>query len=96
MLMSLLKKKFVFTIRFEMKKHKKEETMNPWFHWGGLDLQNRSNFSAFFGQTEASVKRPWNASHARKKEKKHEKKHRCPYAHKDRETTKNILRIVNS
>ena len=29
MLMWLLKKKFVFTIRFDMKKDKKEETMNP-------------------------------------------------------------------
>ena len=44
------------------------------FHWGGLDLQNKRNFSAFFGQTEASVKRPRSASHAREEwKKKHEK-----------------------
>ena len=51
------KKKFVFTIRFHMKKDKKEETMNlilieeAWICITG-------NFSAFFGQTEASAKRP--------------------------------------
>ena len=52
-------------------------------------------FSVFWSngsKRESTVK-----CHSRSKEgKKITKKHRCPYAHKDRETTKNILRIVNS
>ena len=37
----------VFTIRHDVKKDKKEETVNLQFHWGGLDLQNRRNFQRF-------------------------------------------------
>ena len=75
-----------------MKKDKKEESMNPKFHWGGLDLQHRQ-FSAFLGQMEASAKRPRSASHALEEEckkKKTTKKHQYLYAHPDRETTKNF------
>ena len=86
------------TIRFDMKKDKKEETMNPLFHWGGLDLQNRRNFSAFFGQTEASAKqaRERATRERRSANIKNTTKHLYPYAHQDRKTTKNNLRIVNS
>ena len=82
-----------------MKKYKKEETTNHYFHWGGLDLQNRRNFSVFFGQTEAGARRVRErVTRERRSEKKKKatKKHLYPYAHQDRKTTKNILRIVNS
>ena len=71
-----------------MKKHKKEETMNP-------SAERVQFFSVFWsngGKREATVK--WESR--LKEGKKKTKKHRCPYVHKDRETTKNILRIVNS
>ena len=57
-----------------MKKDKKEESMSPKFHWGGLDLQHRQ-FSAFLGQMEASAKRPRSASHALEEECKKKKNH---------------------
>ena len=43
-----------------MKRDKKEETTNPYFYRGGLDLQNRQFFSVFRsngGKREATVKR---------------------------------------
>ena len=43
-----------------MKRDKKEETTNPYFYRGGLDLQNRHFFSVFRsngGKREATVKR---------------------------------------
>ena len=86
-----------------MKEDKKEETMNPKFHWGGLDLQNRRNFSAFFGQTrqvrsDREVRVTLESRNEKKKKNTHthtRKNTRFPYAHQDRETEKNILRIVN-
>ena len=80
-----------------MKRDKKEETTNPYFYRGGLDLQNRQFFSVFRsngGKREATVKRK-SRSRGGMEKKKHEK-HLCPSAHQDRETTKNILRMVNS
>ena len=63
---------FFFFIKMEHLRVKKENNYS--FHWGGLDLQKRRNFSAFFGQNEASVTRPWSASHVWEEEwKKHEK-----------------------
>ena len=40
-----------------MKKDKKEETMNPLFHWGGLDLQNRLNFFKRFSVKRRQARR---------------------------------------
>ena len=79
----VIKKKFVLTIRFDMKEDKKEETMNPKFHWGGLDLQNRRNFSAFFGQTrqvrsDREVRVTLESRNEKKFKKKHMKKHPLP------------------
>ena len=79
-----------------MKKEKKEETINPLFHWASLDLQNRRNFLAFFGQTEVRARAGLVCERRSKKYKKGTKKHLYPYAHQDRKTTRNILRIVNS
>ena len=81
-----------------MEKDKKGETMNPYFHWESLDLQNRRNLSAFFGQTEASAKqaRERVTRESRSANIKNTTKHLYPYAHQDRKTRKTILRIVNS
>ena len=81
-----------------MKKDKKEETVNPWFHWGGLDLQNRCKFWVFFlvKRRQARGERESESRARGGVKNKTTKKHLYPYAHQDRKTTKNILRIMNS
>ena len=92
MLMSLLKKVCFYHPFWN------EETQERGNHEPLVSLRRPGSaeqvqfFSVFWsngGKREATVK-----CESRSKEGK--KKHRCPYAHKDRETTKNILRIVNS
>ena len=63
-----------------------------------LDLQNRCNFSGYFGQTEASARQARKRSRAKGgvKNEKSYKKHLYPYAQQDRKTTKSIFRKVNS
>ena len=80
-----------------MRKENKEETWTFSFieeAW----ICRTGSFSAILGQPEASAKRLRRAGHVREecKKKKPRKKHLYPYAHQDRETTKDILRILNS
>ena len=94
------KKKFVFTIRFDMKKDKKEETMNPfikeaWICRTGAVFQRFSvERRQVRGERESEPLARGGVK--RKKKKKTTKKHLYPYAHQNRITTKNISRIVNS
>ena len=63
--MSLFKKSLFFTIRLEMKKHKKEETMNP-------SAERVQFFSVFWsngGKREATVKWESRLKEGKKKRK---------------------------
>ena len=79
-----------------MKKDKKKGNHEPLVSFRRPRSAEQAQFLSVFrsdgGKRESE-------SHARgrvKKKKKATKKHLYPYAHQDRKTTKNILRIVNS
>ena len=94
-----IKRKFVFTIRFDMKKTRKRQPRTLSFIEEVWICRTGAIFQCFSVKRRQGRGEHESESRARrgvKKFKKSHKEHLYPFAHQDRKTTKNMLRIVNS